>query len=502
MVGLIPKIAISQSPYQRDMGYCLHRTLDHMRLARQMGADLIVFPEWFLGLNPLEVVPNRQTDALCRQAQDLALGVVTGSLRALDPDTGLRQQCALVIDADGRIIGQQAKCEFYTAERPWFDPGEGIVAIATRYGRATILLGLDAERETRWDECRALFPDLVFMVTSARGPQEAERLQAMAVSRSFEIGGTVVLVPLTGRFGGVDYVPCAMAAHRGRVLANLKEGEPVGLASATSAALIQLGAVDAASWARAIPVREASGVAGGTEFRSPEPERRVLLDWKALAVPDPLQAGRHLLAQAYDAPRQASLAPAHPQYPEVLEALLAEGARGAFAWPGLSGTHAYDPRYRSIAAALCRQGKPLIAAAGLGSAPFRFSDPGDWDDIALAFPELTVILAIHGRHARFWDDALALAEARPNVALLTAGAAPRFLQEALQRIGADRLLFASGGIPGQFQAEWEKLETLRERLGLEDETFQSIAAMNARRLFFHDLEVHRTAHPTEVEHPQ
>ncbi|MGC8489622.1 MAG: amidohydrolase family protein [Clostridia bacterium] len=499
----MPKIAISQAPYQRDMAYCLNRTLEHMRMARQMGADLVVFPEWFLGLNPLEVVPNRQTDALCRQAQDLAIGVVTGSLRTLDPDTGLRQQCALVIDADGRILGQQAKCEFYPAERPWFDPGEGIAAIATRYGRAAVLLGLDAENPERWEECRGLFPDLVFMVTSARGQREAERLQELAVARSFEIGGTVVLVPLTGRFGGINYVPCAMAAHRGRVLASLKEGEQVGLATATSAALIQLGAVDAASWAKAVPIREPSEPEAGQDFRTPEPERRVLLDWKALVASDPLQAGRQLLAQAYDAPRQASLAPAHPQYPEVLEALLAEGARGAFAWPGLAGTHAYDPRYRSIAAALSRQGKPLIAAAGLGAAPFRFSDPGDWDDIALAFPELTIILAIHGRHPRFWEDALALAEARPNVALLTAGAAPLFLQEALQRVGAERLLFASGGWPGQFQAEWEKLETVRQRLGLEDETFQRIAALNARRLFFHDLDAQRSSRPTEeAERPR
>ena len=498
---MVPKIAISQAPYQRDTPYCLGRALEHMRQARRLGADLIVFPEWFLGLNPLEVLPNRQTETLCRHARDLALGVVTGTLRTLDAASGQRQQQALVIDLDGRVLGTQAKCEFYPAERPWFDGGDGIHAIATRFGRAVVLLGLDAQSPARWAECHDLYPDLVFLITSARTQRDAEALQELAQSESIELGATVVLVPLTGRFAGSAYVGGALAAHRGRILAAVNETETVVVASAATAALIQLGAVDAAAAPPALDTRGTDRAAPPGRPPGPEPERRVFVDWTSLTATDPLAAGRQLLAAAYDSPRQTALSPAHPQYPEVLEALLAEGGRGGLAWPALLSTHAYDARYLDLGGLLARLGRPLLAACGDGTTPLRFSAPGDFDDLARAFPDLTLILRITGRHPPFWEEALTLARLRPNIHLLTAGMTLERLEQALAAAGPDRLLFGTGGAPGQFAPEWERLETLRQRANLDDEAFQRIAALNARRLFFHDWEPRTLLRP-EAERPR
>jgi predicted amidohydrolase len=483
---MVPKIAISQAPYQRDTPFCLNRALDQMRQARQLGADILVFPEWFLGLNPPEALPSRQTDALAQTARALALAVVCGTLRTLDPKTGLRRQEALMIDMDGKIVGRQAKCDMDPPERPWFEPGERLTVIPTRFGRLAILLGPDAHSSSRWAECRELFPDVVFLLTGARSPREAEALRAMTLDRSREIGGTVVLAPLTGRFGGVMYVPCALAAHRGRIVAAPGPEDAVGLAALAAPTLIQLGAVDAA----------AQAAEDGGDNVGREPERRVLVDWHALQASDLLAAGRRLLAAAYDSPRQTALAPVHPDHPEVLEALLAEGARGGMAWPAALRTYAYESRYRDAVSLLARQGKPLVARVGESPAPLRFSAPSDWDDWLVQYADWPVVLCLAGLHRPFWEEALTLAALRPNVYLLTGPLSPERLEEAVHRVGPDRLVFGTGGATG-FAAAWEALDQLRQKAALEADAFSQVAGGNARRLFFRDSEPSLMARPEQ-----
>jgi predicted amidohydrolase len=483
---LTPRVAISQAPYQRDLETSLARALDHMRQARQLGADLVVFPEWFLGLNPLEVLPNRQTDILAGAARELSLMVVTGSLRALDPHTGKKQQRALVIDWDGRIVGNQAKCEFYAPERPWFEPAERVLAINTRFGRLVLLLGLDATSPQRWQECREEAPDLVVMATSPRTQRERNQLADLVLARSLEIGGLVVLAPLYGRFAGSTYVGGALAASKGRLLADGGDGEKVVFASAAGGALIQLGVADSAAWVPIAPVPErlqAPSPAGVTE---PEPERRVLLDWGLLRVDEPLPGGRQLLAQASDSPRTVALAPVVPGREEALVQLLAEGARGGYMWPAMTGLASYDPAWLESARLLQAKGRPLSVQLTPGPYPLRHSRPLDLDDLALACPTLPMVLLGAGAHSALASEALLLASLRDNVWLDTSGAPVEMLVEAARTLGPDRLLFSTGGRPNRFEAEWAKLKALQARHGLKEEQLAALAGGNARRLFFND----------------
>lgn len=483
---MTPRIALSQAPYHREMDVCLARTLGHMRQARQLGADLIVFPEWFLGLNPLEVLPNRQTEILAQTARQLALGVVTGSLRTLDPETGQKQQRALIIDDEGRIVGSQGKCEFYAAERPWFESAEGIAPIVTRWGRMVLLLGLDAQSPARWAECRQIAPDIVIMATSPRNLRERETLHAEILDRSLEIGGTVVLVPLLGRFAGSHYPGGAAVAHRGRLLVDAGEGEKVVIASTVGSSLIQLGVVDASAWWPLTPVPPGFSPVETKDLRGPEPERRVFVDWGSLQASDPLAAGRQLLSQAADTPRTVALAPAHPHHPRVLEVLLSEGARGAFAWPGLACVPAFDALYRAVAEVLARDGRPLLIQVGPGSTSLRYAQPEDWDDVALGYPEVPLILLSSGVRAPYLEKSLSMAAVRPNVYLETSRAPVDFLRDAVQELGPDRLLFGTGGLPAQFGPEWSKMAGLQDKAGLDDDAFARVVGLNARRLFFGD----------------
>lgn len=484
---MIPRIAISQAPYHRDLEFCLARTLDHMRQARQVGADLIVFPEWFLGLNPLEVLPNRHVELIAQAAQELSLAVVTGSLRALDPHTGKKQQRALVIDAEGRLVGSQAKCDFYPAERPWFEPGEGLTYMATRYGRLVLLMGLDALSAQRWEECKSKEPDLVVMATSPRTQRERASLQDLVLARSLEIGATVVLAPLMGRFAGITYVGGAVAGHKGRLVVDGGEGEKVVLATPGGAALIQLGVTDVSSWMPVAPMIPGHQAVSPEDLRGPEPERRVLLDWGAVTGADPLSIGRQLLAQAGESPRSVALAPAHPEHVRSMDVLLREGARGAYAWPGMARTGAWEKGYLEVGRLLAQYGRPLVVHAIPDVAPLRYHRPTDWDDVVLAYPSLPLILMGSGGRAPWTDEALALATLRPNVFLETSHAPVGFLKEAWLEIGPRRLLFGSGGLPIRFESEWEKLVKLRDIMRAPEDEFQMVSGLNARRLFFREL---------------
>ena len=89
---MAPRIAVLQSPYLGDVLQSLERAVQQMRQAASHGADLMVFPEWFLGVNPVDILPNRLTARLSHAARELSLTVITGTLRALDPATGKKQQ--------------------------------------------------------------------------------------------------------------------------------------------------------------------------------------------------------------------------------------------------------------------------------------------------------------------------------------------------------------------------------------------------------------------------
>lgn len=482
--GLTPRVAISQSPYDRDATAALQRAASHMQRARELGADLIVFPEWFLGLNPPEPMPSRALRVLADAARRHGVGVVTGTLRVLDPATSAKQQRALVLDQDGAVLGSQAKCDLDPPERPWFEAGEGIEAIPTRWGRVVLLLGPDALAPARWAECRRTGPALVVMATASKTAAEHRAVEDLALARSLDSSAVVVVVPLLGRFGGAFHVGAAQGFHRGRPLSASGSGEPVVLASGADSAPVELGVLDVCSWAPAHATALGDVALGPDDLRRPLAERRVLLDWAALAAPDPLAAGRTLLSLAEDSPRLAALAPAHPDHPRALEALLAEGAAGAFAWPAVAGRRADDPTFRAVVGLLARYRRPLAVRIGPGPAPLYLSHPEDWDASLILHPDVPVVLVSSGVREPFLAEALTLATCRANVWLELSQAPESFWEEARRTVGSHRLLFGSGGVPGAFAPEWARFQAWGAARGLTAEEVHAIAADNARALFF------------------
>lgn len=490
----IPRIAVSQAPYIRDVDAAMTRTLAHMRQAASRGADIVVFPEWFMGLNPVEIIPNRFTERLSQWARELNLIVVTGSLRALEPDSGKKQQRGMIIERDGTIAGSQAKMHFWPTERPWFEPGTGIQAITTRWGRIIILLGLDALDPDIWTQVVMLRPDLVVVAASPRNQAEKNHLQELAVTRSQEIQATVVLSPLVGRFSGTAYLGGALIAHQGRILSLTDDEETVLMAGDPEAPLIQLGVTDVCSYLPVAPPLIEWPVDPKRAI-GPEGERKVIVDWGALRSSDTLTAGRELLSVAKDNPRWVALAPAKPHAVKELATLLEEGAAGAFAYPGLERLFPWAEPIRELGRTLALFRRPLVVPTGPGAAPLRFDAPALWDEFLAEFPGVPLILLHMGLASPYLEEALVLAERHHSVLLETSGAPARAIQEAIATVGPERVLFGSGGLARDFTREWDKMEMLAAELA--PEAFEKIVNQNGRQLFFTPLEALRSSAPRE-----
>lgn len=484
-----PRIAVSQAPYIRDVESALRRSLDHMRHAASRGVDVVVFPEWFLGLNPVEVLPNRSTDRISRLARELNVMVITGSVRALEPESGKKQQRSLVIEPDGTLAGSQAKMLFHPTERPWFEPGPGVGAISTRWGRIVILPGLDALDPDLWANTLDLAPDLVVMAANPHTLSERSQLQELTIQRSQEIQGTVVLAPLQGRFSGSSYVGGALIAHQGRMLGMTADEDTILMAGDPEAPLIQLGVTDTTAY---IPIaRPLEGALDAKRSMGPEAERRVLLDWGLLTADDPDPLTDELLALSRDNPRWVSLAPARPGADQDLKHWLKQGAGGAFAYPGLDRAYPWSEAVRSLGDVLAAHPKPLVVHSGPGPAPLRFDGPALWDEFLMEFRGFPVVVHSMGQRSPYLEEALVLAERHPNVYLETSHVPIGAVKEAIKAVGADRVVFGSGGLAQDFRHEWEKMERLEPEIS--PDAFQKIVNSNARRLFFQNEGADRRA---------
>lgn len=476
----VPRIAASQAPYVREVEVALQRVLSHMRQAASRGADIIVFPEWFLGLNPVEIVPNRLTDKIGALAKELNLMVITGSLRVLDNDTGKKQQRGLIIERDGTLVGSQAKMGFLPTERPWFEPGAGIVPIATSWGKLVILLGLDAIDPGLWNATLAARPSLAILACSAKTAQERQHLQELAVTRSLELDGTVILTPLLGRFGGAQYVGGTVIAHHGRIISSAEDDETLVMAQDPGSPLVQLGVVDVSSYVPLSPPPKGFNL-DPKRTLGPEAEKRVLLDWGALRASDVLGAGREILAQAAGNPRWLGLAPARPMASRELGILLEDGAAGAFIYPGLDGVTPYSEPIRDLGKVLSLYRRPLVVHVGPGIASLRYDSPILWDDFLLEFPTVPVVLLHMGGRSPYLEEALLLAERHPQVWLETSQAPLLAIEEALAT-KPNRILFGSGGLARDFALEWDKMTEMEPRVA--SDIYQNLLHNNALTLFF------------------
>ncbi len=173
----------------------------------------------------------------------------------------------------------------------------------------------------------------------------------------------------------------------------------------------------------------------------------------------------------------------HPEPAAEFERQLALGVKGL----KIHGVHSLhrvnDPRLYP-AYEICRdRGLPLMLHAGTSIFPGsrqRYADPYDFDDIAVDFPDLTVILC-HGGRSFWYSLAQFMIQRHKNVYIDLTGLPPQNLLNyfpKLERLNR-KFLFGTDfpAVPG-IAANAEKLAGL----GLSREALDNIFIENARRL--------------------
>jgi uncharacterized protein len=153
--------------------------------------------------------------------------------------------------------------------------------------------------------------------------------------------------------------------------------------------------------------------------------------------------------------------------------VTSHGVRGFKFHPSMQAFFPSDrlayPLYEEISSlgvpALFHTGQTGIGAGvrGGGRIRLKYSNPLDVDDVAVDFPELTIILA----HPSFpWqDEALAVANHKPNVYIDLSGWSPKYFPPQLVRYAntllRDKVLFGSDFpliTPDRWLADFDKLD--------------------------------------------
>ncbi|MCA1818563.1 MAG: carbon-nitrogen hydrolase [Halobacteriales archaeon] len=246
----VVKVGLVQTHAGHDAADNLARTLALIDKAAKKGANIVCTQELFLtpyfcqeedqaNFDLAEAVPGPTTKALQERAKRHGI-VIVGSLfekRA----KGLYHNTAVVIDADGSLLGKYRKMHipddprFY--EKFYFAPGDlGFQAFDTRFGRIGTLICWDqwypeAARLTALQGADILFyPTAIgtWLGEMEYKPSQHEAWHTVQRSHAVANGCFVVAVNRVGREGELDFWGHSFVARpMGIVAAEAGEGEEV-----------------------------------------------------------------------------------------------------------------------------------------------------------------------------------------------------------------------------------------------------------------------------------
>lgn len=152
---------------------------------------------------------------------------------------------------------------------------------------------------------------------------------------------------------------------------------------------------------------------------------------------------------------------------ELVEKLVKDdGFKGLKLNPTYSYFYPNDPMMYPVYAKAQELGIPVMFHTGISvfrGARVKYGDPVLFDDIAVDFPELTIIMAHSGRNL-WYDRAFALSRLHPNLYMEISGLPPKNLLNYFPNFAAnaERILFASDwpGLPNSIKENIEEFRNL------------------------------------------
>ncbi|MCP4464344.1 MAG: carbon-nitrogen hydrolase [Planctomycetaceae bacterium] len=243
------KIAAIQSACQPDTAVNLTRTLDQIAVLADQGAEIICLQELFIHpyfcqtedhrfFELAESIPGPTTERLCELAAAKGVVIVAGLFESRA--AGLFHNSAVVIDADGQLVGHYRKMHLpddpHFLEKFYFAPGDlGFPSIDTRFGKIGVCICWDqwfpeAARLTALNGAEILvFPTAIGWLDEDRetfGDSQLDAWKTMMRSHAIANGLFVVTPNRVGREDHIEFWGASFICDPyGREQASAKIGE-------------------------------------------------------------------------------------------------------------------------------------------------------------------------------------------------------------------------------------------------------------------------------------
>ena len=243
------KIAAIQSACQPDTAVNLTHTLDQIAVLADQGAEIICLQELFIHpyfcqtedhrfFELAESIPGPTTERLCELAAAKGVVIVAGLFESRA--AGLFHNSAVVIDADGQLVGHYRKMHLpddpHFLEKFYFAPGDlGFPSIDTRFGKIGVCICWDqwfpeAARLTALNGAEILvFPTAIGWLDEDRetfGDSQLDAWKTMMRSHAIANGLFVVTPNRVGREDHIEFWGASFICDPyGREQASAKIGE-------------------------------------------------------------------------------------------------------------------------------------------------------------------------------------------------------------------------------------------------------------------------------------
>jgi len=498
---IIMKIAVSNFEYENMFQTNLSKAGIQAENAARSGADMIIFHEWFLGVNPVGPIPNQVTDALCRMARENKIMVISGGIRYTD-ETGKILVGSLIIDKDGKIVGIQPKLHLYDNEKKWIAPGEVISPFKTEHGNIVILSGLDGIEAVHVSEVLNKIEDnielIIFQCTEFT-KEASIKLSDLALNISSKKQCYTIVAGLHGFFCEQKFLGESIVYQNGTILSKNKDDEVV-LSFEADECNLEYEVVDAHVHIifretgevnldpkvqllieKSIDVPVKNSIVN--YMNRAGIDKSVIFDWSGSLEGDFSVTNDKVIELSRYSDKFIGFGVPSPTDQSIVSMLYDKGVRGLKVNPSLQVFYPNSDEFISVCREANKYNLPILIHTGPESAgKLKYDLPLLIDDIAVEIPDLKIMLAHIGVRGFTSEQAIMVAEKNSNVFVETSWASTELVKEAIMKLGSEKVIFGSDFPSRNPIIELQKIKDLLTSNFISESDYRKITGYNISHL--------------------
>lgn len=496
------KIAVSNFEYGKMFQTNLNKSSYQAKIAAQSGCDIMIFHEWFLGINPVGTVPNKVTEQLSYIAQSNNIILISGNIRYMD-ESGAIKAGAFIFDKTGQIISVQPKVKLYEDEKRWISAGSEIEVTKTPLGNIAVFSGFDGmDMEFVYSSLDKMAenPDLIVLQCTDFNEEGAAAIRQTGIEVSKKLGCKVVIAGIRGLFYEKRCMGESVIIEDGSIKFKADEGDEVLLGFKSEREVQNKIIVDGHVH---IVFRDPGEVVVDTKverlveksidiptkqailnfMNRANIDKSVIFDWSGALEDDYISSNEKVAELSRYSDRFIGFGVPSFKDPRFVDSVVDMGLKGLKFNPSLQGFYPDDEDFLKVCGRAYEHRLPMLIHTGPESAgKLKYDMPVYLDDIAVEYPNLSIIIAHIGVRGFTSEQAIMVAEKNSNVYVETSWASEDLLKDAIRKIGPDNVIFGSDFPSRNPITELEKINNLLKSNFIGKEDYYKIVGGNILRL--------------------